>query len=108
MYGILAATLITVTSFSIIGMALKIFKLYFKRSAREYFVELVANLIIAVLATVIVYYACEQIAIENLLWNFLARMSLCAILSLIILLSVYSCSKTYRLYFKDLSQRLHS
>ena len=106
MYGILAATLITVTFFSIICMALKIFKLYFKKSAKEYFVELIKNFIVAVFSTTFVYYACEQIIIDNLLLNFIGRLSLCVVLSIVILLLIYYNSRTYRGYIKDLLIRL--
>ena len=106
MYGILTATLITVTFFSIICMAMKIFKLYFKRSAKEYFVELIKNFIIAAFSTTLVYFSCEQIEIDSLLLNFIARLALCAVLSIVILLSIYSCSRTYRNYFKELKKRI--
>ena len=106
MYGILAATLITVTFSSIIGMTIKFFKLYFRRSPKEYFIELIKNFIIAVFSTILVYFACEQIIIENPLFNFLGRLALCVVLSFIILLSIYSCSRTYRDYFKELKKRI--
>ena len=108
MYGILAATLITVTFFSIICMAMKIFKLYFKRSSKEYFVELIKNFIIAVFSTALVHFACEQINIDSLLMIFIAKLVLCVVLSIVILLLIYCCSKTYRNYFKELINRLRS
>ena len=106
MYGILAATLITVTFFSNICMTLKFFKLYFKRSAKEYFVELIKNFIIAVFSTTLVYFVCEQIIIEHLLFNFIGKLALCMVLSMVILLSIYSCSRIYRNYFKELKKRI--
>ena len=106
MYGILVATLITVTGFSIIGMSVKIFKLYFKRSSKDYFVELIKNFIICVFVTVIVCSICEQISIDNFLMNFIARLALCVILAIILLLLICSCSKTYRKYFIDLKKRI--
>ena len=65
MKGILIATIVTIFSFSIIGRTYLLHHIYFKKSIKIYFLEMLKYIMATVLAAVSTYFVCMHIEVKR-------------------------------------------
>lgn len=102
MYGILIATMITVSVFSMIAMAIMVFKEYFHMSPKQYFIELSFAIVQCITVSMMVYYCCDLVNIGNRWFSLIVKAIICMIETIVLLfLSSCFCDR-YRKFFYSL------
>ncbi len=101
MNGIVTATILTVTLFSIIGVGKKTINIYFKRGCAPYFRAMGAYALVTAAAGFVTYKACAEIKADGVSAVIL-RMLACIILPNVILSAAAVSNKKTRSYLKQI------
>ena len=97
MNGIIIATIITVLIFSVIGIGKKTIEIYFKKSAKEYFMLLAVYATITTLVGIITYGLCSLVR-GNTIFILVVRFVLCCVIPNILFAIIVYMNKEHRLY----------
>lgn len=101
MAGILWATIITVTVFSVIGITNKTFQCYFMRSPREYYVESMKYALFTVIGIAVTYGTCSLVTFRGFL-GLAIKAFVCLVVPNIIFACIGLLNKNYREYIQSL------
>lgn len=106
MKGILLATIITVFSFSIIGIGKKTVNLCFNRSSIEYFIVTFKYSLLTLIAAFISYTLCYSMLIDNVIAVLFVRSLVVIVVFLIVYGFFVVTNKTHLNYTKELYELL--
>lgn len=105
MNGIVIATIITVTLFSIIGVGKKTVNIYFKRSSVHYFIIMTIYTVTTITVCFATYWICSRINIDGIL-EIILRMLICIIFPNMMLFIIFVSNKQTRSYLKQIKSIL--
>ena len=92
--GILIATLITIVVFNFIARTNVMFKAYFKRSPREYYVQHIKYILATLFNVVFTYWVCSLVRLDGIL-GLGVKLIICMLLPGIIYVCIYHKTKLF-------------
>lgn len=105
--GVVVSTIVAYLVVSYYWEAQVLYKIYFKRSKKEYFVKLLVNTLIATAVCVAVYFLTNLIPGTGIKW-FVVKAIVCAVTTLILLLVGTAWEKESRYWFNKLKIKQRS
>jgi len=102
--GVLMATIVTMLIINTYWGAKTLFNTYFKRSMKEYFINLLLYLVITTFAVAVTYGICQLFAFTGIV-RLLYNMLICCIVPNVVYLLCYRSNKNFR-YTLQLLKRL--
>lgn len=106
MYGIIIATIMTVTIFSLIALGVKLFKMYFEKGSSEYFSEIFLHFILCVVCVCVNVSIVNFINISNDVFGFAIRLIICVVVTIAITLFMCLMKKSYRENLREICRKL--
>jgi len=99
--GIIISTIVAYLFVSLYWETSILYKNYFKKSSKDYFVKILLYTIVCILIGVIVFYTCSFIAIQGV-WGFVLKVALCCALTVLLLVISYISQDEFKFYFKKI------